>query len=280
VVDGQQALFQDEQHILGCSSWPADLCLRIWSETPESAILHRCSFRDVTEADIKPLSGWIMPRTELALKPEETAERLSEQKLGLPNPPKNGARFRVTTTDTPMAWVPAGEFMMGPTNANSDQRHKVKLTRGFWMGQYEVTQKEWTTLIKVNPSHKRGSPYLPVDWVSWEDAMHFCNALTIKERTAKRLPTGYEYRLPTEAEWEYACRAGTTDEFSIPGQDVWCGERGDRRPHESANALLTPGDSTTCTATPWNGVSMLGTTTQKTARPPRLIQFTLATRKR
>lgn len=98
--------------------------------------------------------------------------------------------------------------------------HQVTITRPFWMGRYEVTQAEFQALMGTNPSHFQGAN-LPVDRPSWYQAVSYCEALTVQEAAAGRLPSGYEYRLPTEAEWEYCCRAGTTTEFHV-GDDLDC----------------------------------------------------------
>jgi formylglycine-generating enzyme required for sulfatase activity len=90
----------------------------------------------------------------------------------------------------------------------------VTISRGYWMGKYEVTQGEYLSLMNTNPSTFPGDPSRPVEFVSWSDATNFCGRLTQRERTAERIPSGWVYRLPTEAEWEYACRAGTTTRFS------------------------------------------------------------------
>ena len=94
-------------------------------------------------------------------------------------------------------------------------KHSVTLTRDFWLGKYEVTQGEYAALMGKNPSRFPGDPNRPVEKLSYFDAVSYCSALTKRERDAGRLPVGYEYRLPSEAEWEYACRAGTTNLFSF-----------------------------------------------------------------
>ncbi|HYH86531.1 MAG TPA: SUMF1/EgtB/PvdO family nonheme iron enzyme [Pyrinomonadaceae bacterium] len=104
--------------------------------------------------------------------------------------------------------VPAGSFMMGATNGAADEQpvHRVTIGKPFYMGKYEVTQAQWTALMGNNPSDFKGAE-LPVEHVSWDDAQEFIRKLNA-------LGDGYEYRLPTEAEWEYACRAGTTGDHA------------------------------------------------------------------
>ncbi len=90
----------------------------------------------------------------------------------------------------------------------------VKLANGFWLGQYELTQDQWTRVMHSEREDWRGGDY-PARNVSWEDAIEFCKKLTAIERRAGRLPVGWEYTLPREAQWEYACRAGTTTHFNF-----------------------------------------------------------------
>ena len=118
-----------------------------------------------------------------------------------------------------MIWIVPGTFVMGsPTNevgrsADEGPQTVVTLTKGFWMGHHPVTQGEYESLMNTNPSYFTGNLSLPVETVSWNDATNFCGTLTQRELTAGRLPGGWVYRLPTEAEWEYACRALTTTRF-------------------------------------------------------------------
>jgi formylglycine-generating enzyme required for sulfatase activity len=113
-------------------------------------------------------------------------------------------------------WIPPGTFMMGTPKGENEQesfgrfdetQHKVTLTKGFYMGVHLVTQEQWQEVMGNNPSHFKGEKNLPVDQVSWHDCQEFIKKLREKDKAKKA------YRLPTEAEWEYACRAGTTTPF-------------------------------------------------------------------
>ncbi len=113
-----------------------------------------------------------------------------------------------------MIWIEEGRFKMGTPNndrwrQNNEQQHEVTISKGFWMGKTEVTQGQWNTVIGSSTSLYGGSDNLPVTGITWEDAMEFCKELTKMEKEAGNLPERYKYTLPTEAQWEYACRAGT-----------------------------------------------------------------------
>lgn len=108
--------------------------------------------------------------------------------------------------------IEPGEFQMGSNDGNSDESpvHGVKLTGGFWIGIHEVTQAQWERVMGENPSFFTG-PTRPVENVSWNDCQRFLKKLN--RALAGQLPEGTEARLPTEAEWVYACRAGTRTMF-------------------------------------------------------------------
>ena len=111
-----------------------------------------------------------------------------------------------------MILIPAGKFVMGSPESEKgrskgETQHEVTFTKAFYMGKYEVTQEQWESVMGNNPSIKIKGARLPVTNVSWNDCQDF-----IKKLNAK---TNGGYRLPTEAEWEYACRAGTTTKYSV-----------------------------------------------------------------
>lgn len=116
-------------------------------------------------------------------------------------------------------WLPGGRFTIGSPDTEEDRQTnegpqtEVTLTRGFYLCQHEVTQGEYLSVIGSNPSNFTGDTNRPVEQVSWNDATNYCAQLTAQEQAAGRIPTNWVYRLPTEAEWEYACRAGTTNRF-------------------------------------------------------------------
>jgi len=121
-------------------------------------------------------------------------------------------------------WIPAGQFLMGsPTEElgrDSDEgpQTRVILPHGFWIGKHETTQRQYQSVMGANPSNATGDANRPVERVTWFEAVEYCRKLTDQAEAAGRLPEGYAYRLPTEAEWEYACRAGTATRFSF-GED-------------------------------------------------------------
>ncbi|WP_333380690.1 formylglycine-generating enzyme family protein [Microcoleus sp. B4-D4] len=107
-----------------------------------------------------------------------------------------------------MVHIPAGSFMMGAPSPEGDDyarpQHQVTFAQPFYMGKYAITQEQWQAVMGNNPSYFKGGKR-PVEQVLWNDAVSFCQKLSEK--------TGKTYRLPSEAEWEYACRAGTTTAF-------------------------------------------------------------------
>jgi formylglycine-generating enzyme required for sulfatase activity len=133
-----------------------------------------------------------------------------------------GPRFYrvVVTVPTNMLWVRAGTFVMGsPTNEadrdTDETQHSVTLSNGFYLSRYLVTQGAYLAIMNTNPSYFASNQNLalPVETVSWDDASNYCAMLTQQAQATGQIFNNWSYRLPTEAEWEYACRAGTTTPF-------------------------------------------------------------------
>jgi len=132
-------------------------------------------------------------------------------------------------------WVEPGTFVMGspPDEVGrqpNETQHEVTLTQGFWLSDHEVTQEEYQSVMGKNPAAFKGDPNLPVETVSWNEAVQYCQKLTERERTAGRITAQQAYRLPTEAEWEYAARAGTTAPYpgDVDSITWWEGNSGGR----------------------------------------------------
>jgi formylglycine-generating enzyme required for sulfatase activity len=102
-----------------------------------------------------------------------------------------------------MVWCPPGTFTMG---CDAETRHQVTLTKGFWMGKTKVTQAQWKSVMGDNPSRFKGDDF-PVENVSWDDCQRFCKKLGLQ--------------LPTEAQWEYACRAGSAESEAQKNPNAW-----------------------------------------------------------
>jgi formylglycine-generating enzyme required for sulfatase activity len=146
--------------------------------------------------------------------------------------------------------IPAGEFMMGSHESPADvvktfdlpeifvvylknehPQHRVRITKAFYLGKYEVTQQQWQTIMGTNPSYSKG-PKHPVETVNWNECQAFINKLDEKSGRP-----GVKFSLPTEAQWEYACRAETSTRFSFGddkaslGEYVWYGRNSDKQTH-------------------------------------------------
>ena len=125
-----------------------------------------------------------------------------------------------STVDLEMIWVEPGTFTMGNSDDyNAKPEHEVTLTKGFYLGKYEVTQAQYEAVMTGNseglsatPSKFSGNPNRPVEEVSWDDVQVFLKRLN--EQQADNLSKGWAYTLPTEAQWEYSCRAGSNTVFS------------------------------------------------------------------
>ena len=171
--------------------------------------------------------------------------------------PRSNPESFVNTIGMEMKLIPAGSFMMGSPDTDRDAaddekpRHPVRITRPFYLGVTEVTQGQFLAVTGANPSVHKGSDQLPVENVTWDDATAFCNKLSEKEglkpyyQAVTRATLGGDgYRLPAEAEWEYACRADSEtrycfcDEVETPGEGsvleafAWYNRNSDGRSRE------------------------------------------------
>ncbi len=161
---------------------------------------------------------------EFTLGPNKTAAW--DVALSVLTPPALGQDYTVPYLNLALKWIKPGQYTMGSPSTEFNRIGQsegpattVIVPAGFWAGVYEVTQEQYQAIMGENPS-TYGKNTLdqgrhPVEMVSWTKANEFAQKLTERERTAKRLPEGYEYRLPSQAEWEYLARAGTTTPFSF-----------------------------------------------------------------
>jgi len=196
----------------------------------------------VVEAPLKPLVVRLRWVPELTVEGPAGSQARVESAAGLTGPwttwtnvtvgaegavlvdlsPGSATRFyrsvtsqsSVTGQSSGFVWIVPGTFVMGSplseAGRDSDEaQHSVSLPQGFWLSDHETTQAEYEAVMGNNPSNWRGLN-LPVEQVSWDDAVAYCKKLTQRERAAGRITAQQAYRLPTEAEWEYAARAGTT----------------------------------------------------------------------
>jgi len=179
----------------------------------------------------------------------------TEEKVSIPMPPveistpSEGATFE-SSIGMKFKLIPAGKFLMGSPEDEKDRdgdetQHEVTLTKAFYMGIYPVTQDEYQKVMGNNPSYFKGGNR-PVETVSWDDAQDFCKKLTALDIQAGKLKPGESYRLPTEAEWEYACRAGTKTRFywgddldyTQIGDYVWYYKNSDNQTHDVGQKKL------------------------------------------
>ena len=159
----------------------------------------------------------------------------------IPKPPlgpEKDSHWTIPKLNLKLLWIPEGSFQMGSPedepqrSQHEGPQHKVELTQGFWLAETETTIGQWNLLTPESPLS--GSKTLPAHSLSWLDAIAFCNKV---EALQKFTPKGYQFRLPTEAEWEYACRAGTDTPFYFGTQNdsiedyVWYGKNAQEISH-------------------------------------------------
>ena len=136
---------------------------------------------------------------------------------GIYRGPRQPQDWTVPEANLPMLWIASGTFTMGNSAnetglPNDENQYEATLTKGYWLGKFPVTTTQWQVVMGNNPcadNNETGNG--PVESITWDQAMEFCRRLTERAWKDGTLPDGYEYTLPTEAQWEYACRAGATD---------------------------------------------------------------------
>lgn len=152
--------------------------------------------------------------------------------------PASDKNRQILSLGMELVYVAPGSFQMGSNDGISIEKpvHTVQISRGYWIGKHEITQQEYESIMGDNPSEFQGARN-PVEKVSWNDCVSFCKKLTDQERRAGRLPEGYEYRLPTEAEWEYAARGGSSGRSTkyagsnSIGDIAWYGDNSGKKTH-------------------------------------------------
>ncbi len=198
----------------------------------EEAVPEKESEPPVQEKAVPPLVEPRPPVVEIS-EPEDFAN--------VPNP---GSLFTVSEIEYPMLWVEPGPLVVNlPWN---DEPEVVKVTHGFWLGERLITQGDYLRIVGRHTNYFWDSDKLPVEQVSWLDCIEFCKALTALERREERLPEGFEFRLPLEIEWEYACRAGTETPYFF-GTDPdelfdygWVRGNSEHRTHEISQKKPNP----------------------------------------
>lgn len=195
--------------------------------------------------------SFVVNQARSSAVPKPSQEKLYLMALrdkALLSPLLNHLDWTVPDLGMKLVYVAPGSFKMGSMNGELDEKpvHKVTISKSYWIGKYEVTQSEYRLIMKTNPSYHKNANK-PVECVSWNDAMRFCRRLSKRERRAGRLLSGYSYRLPTEAEWEYAASGGSNGQnYKYSGSDdikkvAWYGANSSKQTHEvgtkSANEL-------------------------------------------
>jgi formylglycine-generating enzyme required for sulfatase activity/Zn ribbon nucleic-acid-binding protein len=178
-------------------------------------LLHRdCSPEQAEEVIDNKNNGPLLRRIkEIRQRRDTTLRRLGRNMLTKPGGKCRPALSVALTDGLDMEFVivPAGEFLMGSpaeeVSTIESPQHLVRIPHPFYIGRFPVTQAQWTAVMGRNPSERRSDPRLPVDQVSWLDCQEFCERLSELH--------GRAFRLPSEAEWEYSCRAGTTTRYAF-----------------------------------------------------------------
>lgn len=214
-LDAEEAHIRETQEKLAAleETFSKDTPEKIYTSAVNAAEATRLA-EDLAEFAIK--NNYPEVRSEMEQKIKEY------EKVMLESSPVDHRPFVASTVMLDMVPIKEGTFLMGDNRDLAVPYEtpcvEVTITKPFWISRYEVTNRQ---VRRLTPSHlvKKWAHYdlnandLPAGDVSWEEAVLYCKTLTEKERRLGRVPAGYEYRLPTEAEWEYVCRAGSTTDY-------------------------------------------------------------------
>lgn len=201
-----------------------------------AAVLSAITALLVARSSLTRSSGGLQPQGPDSAKQVAESKTSGESRLYVP-PPKQEKPFTLdmaTGVTMEFMWIPPGEFMMGDPREGI-LRHRETFTRPFYLGATEVTQRQWDVVMATNPSVMK-APDLPVHRAQWEDCQVFLAAMNEKYNGR----VGMKFSLPTEAQWEYACRAGNVVKVDTPddplriAQYAWLGSNSHYEPHPVA----------------------------------------------
>jgi formylglycine-generating enzyme required for sulfatase activity len=202
-------------------SAPAPVTVELRSKTPGVTFTPDQRFEAIPGKRVRVTAskeGYQTIKKDILVEARDMVVELGplQRQPGPTPPPGLPKTWRSPTAGVELVLIPAETFQMGSndSDANNNEKpvHTVRLTQPYYLGRYEVTQGQWQAVMVSNPSQYKGDSNRPVENVSWDDVQEFIRRLNAREGGAR-------YRLPTEAEWEYAARAGTTTRWSF-GDDA------------------------------------------------------------
>lgn len=211
----------DEAYIAGQKEKLALLEATFSKETPEKIYTSAVNAAEATRI-AENLIVFSIDRNYPELRGEMEAANEKYRKVMQESSPVNHQPFVASTVMLDMVPIKEGKFLMGDSRDLAIRGEtpcvEITITKPFWISRYEITNRQFRHLTPAHITREWNHRKLngneqPAAEVSWDEAMLFCKALTDKERKLGRVPEGYEYRLPTEAEWEYVCRAGKTTDY-------------------------------------------------------------------
>jgi len=216
---GYHTLYRNDQQQLIKANYDGDSRMQISVVAGSQFTLHRSYLRPHTRYEIRRIKyPRLLPQIESDWGAAAVANHA--RNMGLDTKPDAASHksYVLPANGAAFVAVKKGGFRWSAGGPNLD----VTLPYNYWIARNEVSQREWLAVTGANPSRKTGSPWLPVDSVNRTQAIAYCEALNNSERRAGRLPQGYAYRLPTEAEWVYAGMGGTGSMVPLAQAEVHC----------------------------------------------------------